>query len=162
MITAGSILQVFSMFMLSLTHRGQYYQVFPNTCFSWVDIYFLCQVFLAQAVGMGLGQSLLFLPSISVIGHHFKRRRAFATGIAVSVSKHWPFCFMVEIIYSFLGCIGGRDNMADHAQSTLGTNLFCQRDTRDWCRRRLLITSGQRHHKIRTIHEIADVPNDQP
>ncbi|KAF9463208.1 major facilitator superfamily domain-containing protein [Collybia nuda] len=67
MIAAGSILQVFSMFMLSLTQRGQYYQVF-----------------LSQAVGMGLGQSLLFLPSITIIGHHFKRRRALATGIALS------------------------------------------------------------------------------
>ncbi|TFK31637.1 major facilitator superfamily domain-containing protein [Crucibulum laeve] len=67
MVAVGSILQVFSMFMLSLTQRGQYYQIF-----------------LAQAVGMGLGQSLLFLPSVSIIGQHFKNRRALATGIAVS------------------------------------------------------------------------------
>ncbi|KAF8809445.1 MFS general substrate transporter [Phlegmacium glaucopus] len=67
MIALGSILQVLSMLMLSLTHRNHYYQVF-----------------LAQAVGIGLGQSLLFLPSLTIIGHHFKRRRALATGIAVS------------------------------------------------------------------------------
>ncbi|KAF8645564.1 hypothetical protein AX16_007737 [Volvariella volvacea WC 439] len=67
LIAVGTVLQVFSMFMLSLAKQGQYYQVF-----------------LAQALGMGLGQGLLFLPSLIVIGHHFKRRRAFATGIAVS------------------------------------------------------------------------------
>lgn len=34
---------------------------------------------------MGLGQAMLFLPSISVVSHHFRSRRAMATGIAVSV-----------------------------------------------------------------------------
>ncbi|KAF8148455.1 MFS general substrate transporter [Crassisporium funariophilum] len=67
MIALGSILQVLSMFMLSLAREHQYYQVF-----------------LAQGVGMGIGQSLLFLPSLTIIGHHFKCRRALATGIAVS------------------------------------------------------------------------------
>ncbi|KAG5728432.1 Riboflavin transporter MCH5 [Termitomyces sp. T112] len=67
MIASGSVIQVISMFMLSLTRPGRYYQVF-----------------LAQALGMGLGQALLFLPSITIISHHFKRRRAMATGVAVS------------------------------------------------------------------------------
>jgi hypothetical protein len=39
---------------------------------------------------MGIGQGLLFLPSLTIIGHHFKHRRALATGIAISVS---PFKF---------------------------------------------------------------------
>ncbi|KAJ7118025.1 major facilitator superfamily domain-containing protein [Mycena crocata] len=67
MIALGSLLQVASIFMISLTQRHQYYQVF-----------------LAQAVASGIGQSLLFLPSLSIIGHHFKRNRAFATGVGVS------------------------------------------------------------------------------
>ncbi|KDR74832.1 hypothetical protein GALMADRAFT_564664 [Galerina marginata CBS 339.88] len=67
MIALGTILQVFSMLMLSLARQHHYYQVF-----------------LTQALGMGLGQSLLFLPSLTIIGHHFKRRRALATGISVS------------------------------------------------------------------------------
>ncbi|KAJ7080941.1 major facilitator superfamily domain-containing protein [Mycena belliarum] len=67
MIALGSVLQVASIFMISLTQKHQYYQVF-----------------LAQAVASGLGQSLLFLPSLSIIGQHFKRRRAFATGVGVS------------------------------------------------------------------------------
>ncbi|PPR06526.1 hypothetical protein CVT26_000441 [Gymnopilus dilepis] len=79
MMALGTSLQTISMFMLSLTHRNRYYEVF-----------------LAQAVGMGLGQSILFLPSLTVIGHHFKRRRALATGIATSGASVggiiWPIC----------------------------------------------------------------------
>ena len=91
MTVTGSILQVMSMFMLSLTSRGQYYQVFSDvSCVSFILIVF--QVFLAQGVGMGLGQSLLFLPSITIIGQHFKRRRALATGISVSVRFVRPPC----------------------------------------------------------------------
>ncbi|GLB40073.1 putative MFS general substrate transporter [Lyophyllum shimeji] len=67
MAAAGSALQVITMFLLSLARPEQYWQVF-----------------LAQALGTGLGQSMIFLPSITIIGHHFKRRRAMATGIAVS------------------------------------------------------------------------------
>ncbi|KAJ3842778.1 major facilitator superfamily domain-containing protein [Lentinula raphanica] len=67
MIAIGSFLEVFSIFMLSLVHEGQYYQVF-----------------LAQAIGIGLGQALLFIPSITVISQHFKRRRSFAIGVAVT------------------------------------------------------------------------------
>lgn len=77
MIAVGTVLQVFSMVMLSFARENRYYQVF-----------------LAQAVGMGIGQSLLFLPSLTVIGHHFKCRRALATGIAVSGASFggiaWP------------------------------------------------------------------------
>ncbi|KAJ4488313.1 major facilitator superfamily domain-containing protein [Lentinula aciculospora] len=67
MMILGSFLEVFSMFMLSLVRKGQYYQVF-----------------LAQAIGIGLGQALLFIPSLTVISQHFKRRRSFAIGVAVT------------------------------------------------------------------------------
>ncbi|KAJ6597781.1 major facilitator superfamily domain-containing protein [Mycena vulgaris] len=77
MIALGSALQVASIFMISVTQQHQYYQVF-----------------LAQAVAAGIGQSLLFLPSLSVIGQHFKRNRAFATGVGVSGASFggviWP------------------------------------------------------------------------
>ena len=33
---------------------------------------------------MGIAQGLLFLPSLSVIAHHFRLRRSLATGIAVT------------------------------------------------------------------------------
>ncbi|KAL0581669.1 hypothetical protein V5O48_000371 [Marasmius crinis-equi] len=67
MLVFGSFLEVFSLLMLSLAHREQYYQVF-----------------LAQAVGLGLGQGLLFIPSLAIIPRYFKKRRAFATGVAVT------------------------------------------------------------------------------
>ncbi|QRV80924.1 major facilitator superfamily transporter [Ceratobasidium sp. AG-Ba] len=64
---AGSVLYVFSLFMLSLAKENQYYQVF-----------------LPQAVGLGIGVGLLFLPSLGVISHHFSKRRSFATGIVTT------------------------------------------------------------------------------
>ncbi|KAF5352290.1 hypothetical protein D9758_011960 [Tetrapyrgos nigripes] len=67
MMALGTCFQVFSMFMLSLAHQEQYYQVF-----------------LAQAVGIGFGMGLIFIPSLTIISQHFRKRRAFATGIAVT------------------------------------------------------------------------------
>ncbi|TFK68912.1 MFS general substrate transporter [Pluteus cervinus] len=63
----GSILYCFSLFMLSLAQPGHFYQVF-----------------LAQGVGMGLGQAMTFLPAVSVLAHHFSRRRGFAMGVMLS------------------------------------------------------------------------------
>lgn len=88
MMTLGTLLQVVSMLMLSLSHRQKYYQVF-----------------LTQAFGMGLGQSLLFLPSLTIIGQHYQRRRALATGIAVSGASFggvaWPI-----ILNTLMGRLG--------------------------------------------------------
>ncbi|KAL9708744.1 hypothetical protein Ac2012v2_008124 [Leucoagaricus gongylophorus] len=67
LIGVGTVLQTVSLFMLSLTRPYHY-----------------SEIFLSQAIGMGLGQAMLFLPSISVISHHVKTRRVMATGIAVS------------------------------------------------------------------------------
>lgn len=50
----------------------------------------LLQVFLSQGVGMGIGQGILFLPSLTIVGHHFKRRRALASGIVVSGGMSSP------------------------------------------------------------------------
>ncbi|GJJ15307.1 hypothetical protein Clacol_009583 [Clathrus columnatus] len=61
----GSVLYTFSFFMLSLAKPHQYYQVF-----------------LSQGVGVGISMGFLYLPSISVCFHYFKRRKALAVGIA--------------------------------------------------------------------------------
>ncbi|KAG6900017.1 hypothetical protein C0993_004200 [Termitomyces sp. T159_Od127] len=63
----GSLIYCFSLFMLSLAQPGHYYQIF-----------------LAQGVGMGLGLAMTFLPALTVIACHFKRRRGFAIGIMTS------------------------------------------------------------------------------
>ncbi|EPS92992.1 hypothetical protein FOMPIDRAFT_60020 [Fomitopsis schrenkii] len=66
----GSIIFVFSLFMLSLAKEHQYYQIF-----------------LSQGLGMGLGLGLVFTPAISISSHHFKKKRAMAAGIALSGSS---------------------------------------------------------------------------
>ncbi|KAK6984272.1 major facilitator superfamily domain-containing protein, partial [Favolaschia claudopus] len=58
---------VLCIFLLSLTQVGQFYQVF-----------------LAQAVGMGVFPALMFLPSFAIVSHHFRRRRVIAMGIVTS------------------------------------------------------------------------------
>ncbi|GBE85712.1 Aspyridones efflux protein [Sparassis crispa] len=76
----GSLLYVFCMFMLSLTSRNQYYQII-----------------LAQGVGMGIGLGLTFLPSLSIVSHHFRRRRALAVGIVVSGASAGGIVFPIML-----------------------------------------------------------------
>lgn len=82
---AGSALYVFSIFMLSLAKPGQYYQVF-----------------LAQAVGMGIGLGMTFLPSLSIVSHHFKKRRALAVGIVISGSSAGGIVFPIMLNHLFM------------------------------------------------------------
>ncbi|KAF7297949.1 hypothetical protein HMN09_01015700 [Mycena chlorophos] len=63
----GGVIFTVSAFLLSLAKPNHYYQV--------------C---LLQGVGMGLGVGLIFLPSLSITVHHFKRHRALASGIIMS------------------------------------------------------------------------------
>ena len=53
--------------MLSLAKPHQYYQIM-----------------LTQGLGMGLGGGTLFLPSLSIPSHYFRRRRAVAMGLVVA------------------------------------------------------------------------------
>ncbi|KAL5639396.1 hypothetical protein ACGC1H_006789 [Rhizoctonia solani] len=76
----GSLLYAFCLFMLSLAKEGQYYQVF-----------------LPQAIGLGIALGLLFLPSIGVISHHFARRRSLAMGIVVSGSSCGGIIFPIML-----------------------------------------------------------------
>ncbi|KAF8598020.1 MFS general substrate transporter [Ceratobasidium sp. AG-I] len=80
MIAAGSILCAFCLFMLSLAKENQYYQVF-----------------LPQAIGLGISFGLLFLPSIGVISHHFAKRRALAMGIVTSGSSCGGIVFPIML-----------------------------------------------------------------
>jgi MFS family permease len=45
------------------------------------------QLVLAQALCVGVGAGCFLLPSIAVMPHYFKTRRAFATGVAASGSS---------------------------------------------------------------------------
>ncbi|KAG2076074.1 MFS general substrate transporter [Suillus decipiens] len=61
LLITGSLLQSFFLFMLSLSKPNQYYQIF-----------------LAQGVGLGIASGLVYVPSIAVISHYFRRRRTLA------------------------------------------------------------------------------------
>ncbi|KAH8195337.1 hypothetical protein TruAng_010505 [Truncatella angustata] len=63
--TAGVLLQLVGIFMTSL---GTEY---------W-------QIFLSQAVCLGIGNGLTFVPALSVVSQYFKRNRALAVGLAAA------------------------------------------------------------------------------
>ena len=68
LIRTGSFLVVFGMMMTSLC--TQYWQVM-----------------LAQGVCIGLGSGCIFVPSFALLPQYFTKRRALATGFAVSGSS---------------------------------------------------------------------------
>ncbi|KDR76845.1 hypothetical protein GALMADRAFT_139714 [Galerina marginata CBS 339.88] len=63
----GSLLTVFSLFMLSLARPDHYYQVF-----------------LTQGLGLGLGGGICYVPSVAIVSHYFQRRRTLAMTIVAS------------------------------------------------------------------------------
>ncbi|KAJ6521130.1 major facilitator superfamily domain-containing protein [Mycena capillaripes] len=70
LVYGGCLLQVFSIFMLSLCKRDQLYQIF-----------------LVQGLGLGIGAGIAYLPSIAVASHYFHKRRALAMSIVASGSS---------------------------------------------------------------------------
>jgi MFS family permease len=66
----GSFLIALSLFTLSLARPNQYYQVF-----------------LAHGIANGIGGGMTYVPSVAIISHHFKRRRAMAMTIVASGSS---------------------------------------------------------------------------
>ncbi|KAJ7861364.1 MFS general substrate transporter [Mycena olivaceomarginata] len=76
---SGSLLYTFSAFMLSLVQAHHFYQAL-----------------LSQGFGMGIASGMLFLPSLGLASHYFRRRRAVAIGIMVSSGA------LGGIIYSVL------------------------------------------------------------
>jgi len=75
----GSLLFSFSIFMLSLVKPHHFYQAL-----------------LSQGFGMGIASGLLFVPSVGLASHYFRRRRAVAIGIMMSCGS------LGGIIYSIL------------------------------------------------------------
>ncbi|KAF9564279.1 MFS general substrate transporter [Agrocybe pediades] len=66
-VLAGSAILLVSLFMLSLAHEGQYYQVF-----------------LSQSIGVGLGAGLILAPTNGIVSLHFTKNRNLAYGIALT------------------------------------------------------------------------------
>ncbi|KAF8880532.1 major facilitator superfamily domain-containing protein [Infundibulicybe gibba] len=67
---SGSVIYLFSVFMLSLATPHHYYQNF-----------------LAQGVGMGIGMGLMFLPSLTLASHYFRAKRSLAMGCVIAGSS---------------------------------------------------------------------------
>ncbi|KAJ7146036.1 MFS general substrate transporter [Mycena epipterygia] len=70
LMASGTILYLFSFFMLSITQPHHYYQVF-----------------LCQGVGMGLALGLVIVPAVSVPSHYFRARRSLVMGIVFAGSS---------------------------------------------------------------------------
>ncbi|KAJ6546075.1 major facilitator superfamily domain-containing protein [Mycena vulgaris] len=70
LVYGGCLIQVLSIFMLSLCEREKLYQVF-----------------LAQGLGAGLGAGIAYIPSVAVVSHYFHARRALAMSIVASGSS---------------------------------------------------------------------------
>ncbi|KAI0780298.1 MFS general substrate transporter, partial [Fomes fomentarius] len=67
---AGSILQSFSLFMHSLAKPDAYYQIL-----------------LSQGIAAGIGAGMLYVPSIAILSHYFRKRRALAMTLVASGSS---------------------------------------------------------------------------
>ncbi|KAF5316240.1 hypothetical protein D9619_006787 [Psilocybe cf. subviscida] len=67
---SGSLLFVFCLFMISISQPQQWYQLF-----------------LAQGIGLGIAIGSVYVPSLGVVTHHFKKRRSLAMGIVASGSS---------------------------------------------------------------------------
>lgn len=85
----GSVLYVFSMFMVSLAHPDKYYQVF-----------------LSQGVGLGIGAGLLYVPSMAVQSHHWRTYRALAMGVVTTGSSIGGIIFPIMLNRLFQGSVG--------------------------------------------------------
>ncbi|KAH0828906.1 MFS general substrate transporter [Lanmaoa asiatica] len=76
-------------FLLSLVQPHQFYQIL-----------------LSQGFGMGIAMGILFLPTLSIQAHYFKRRRALAMGIIMSGSSVGSVAYPIMINHFFNGPIG--------------------------------------------------------
>ncbi|KAF5383077.1 hypothetical protein D9615_004876 [Tricholomella constricta] len=99
----GSALFVVCLFMLSLTHAEQYYQVF-----------------LAQGLGLGIASGVTYVPGLAVIAHYFQRRRALAMGIATSGSAVGAAVHPIMLNQLFHGRVGFHAGVRASAGMNLG------------------------------------------
>ncbi|KAF8837865.1 MFS general substrate transporter [Paxillus ammoniavirescens] len=67
LVIGGSLLQGFSIFMLSFAKPGQFYQIF-----------------LSQGIGSGIAVGLVFIPTMAVLSHHFDKHLATVMTLVMS------------------------------------------------------------------------------
>lgn len=111
LLIGGSILQSFSLFMLSLAQPGQYYQVRypdadPHQFLSSRSTDLECQIFLAQGICLGLAQGMVYIPTITVVSHYFRRRRTLAMSLVASGSSLGAVIHPIMLNYLFNRSVG--------------------------------------------------------
>ncbi|KAK7434243.1 hypothetical protein VKT23_020293 [Stygiomarasmius scandens] len=89
MLIGGSILFVFCLFMISISQEDHWYQLF-----------------LAQGIGLGIAQGLLYLPSLAIVGHHFKKKRTLVMGIVASGAAVGGIIHPIMLNQLFEGRVG--------------------------------------------------------
>jgi len=89
LVIGGSVLQSFSLFMLSLAKPGQYYQIF-----------------LAQGLGSGIAAGLMFVPSMAVISHHFRRKSTLVMTFVLAGGALGCAIHPIMLNYLFNGPLG--------------------------------------------------------
>ncbi|KAK7042500.1 MFS general substrate transporter [Favolaschia claudopus] len=85
----GTVIFLFSFFMLSICQANHYYQVF-----------------LSQGVGMGIGMGLLFVPAVSLPSHYFKAKRSLVMGMAFAGSALGGVVFPIILNHLINGPVG--------------------------------------------------------
>ncbi|KAG1840777.1 MFS general substrate transporter [Suillus tomentosus] len=117
LIIAGSFLHSLSLFMLSMSKPDHYYQIF-----------------LSQGLGLGIASGLVYIPTMAVISHHFRRRRTLvmtfvATGSPLGAIIH-PI-MLNNLLNSPLGFANGVRVSAGFTSLFLLTACLCMRTRLD-------------------------------
>jgi len=94
----GTVLISFSLFTLSCAKPNQFYQAF-----------------LTQGLGFGLGAGAMYIPSLAVISHHFRTRRAMAMSIVASGSSFGAFIHPIILNNTINGKLGFANATRLHA-----------------------------------------------
>jgi MFS family permease len=91
--------------MLSFAKPNQYYQVIHALAFliSFSD---LMQIFLPQGVGLGIAIGLLYIPSMAVISHHFRRKRTLVLSFVASGTSLGSIIFPIMLNNLLNGNVG--------------------------------------------------------
>ncbi|RPD65718.1 MFS general substrate transporter [Lentinus tigrinus ALCF2SS1-7] len=89
MMILASILYVVSLFMLSLAHSHEYYQII-----------------LSQGVAVGIAYGILFIPALSVSSHYFRVRRSSAMGVVFAGSSIGGVIYPIMLNQLFNGKAG--------------------------------------------------------
>jgi len=103
----GSLIYVFSLFMVSISHTDKFYQLY-----------------LSQGLGMGIGAGLLYVPCVAVQAHHWRARRALAMGIVATGSSLGGIIFPIMLNRLFKSSAGFKWGVRASAFIVLGMLLF--------------------------------------